>query len=201
MFSRFPKDRINNFCDAVFAIAMTLLILEIKIPADEFIREYGTLTALRQLLPNFLGFFITFLVTAVYWRSHLRLAQYIKEYDNRLLWLTIFLLLFVVLLPFSTALYSQSGNYNGPFVFYCLNLVAIGLLNYFMVRYVVRNQGYDETLTRPRAALLKVKAISAPLVWAIAAVWVLVEPISARFMFLLIFAAIPFIERRFKGKV
>jgi len=66
MLNRFPSDRVNNFCDAVFAIAMTLLILEIKIPTTTDLTSYETLGVMRRLIPSFIGFFISFLVTALY---------------------------------------------------------------------------------------------------------------------------------------
>jgi uncharacterized membrane protein len=148
MFNRFPNDRINNFCDAVFAIAMTLLILEIKIPAPNIVNDFGTWGALKKLTPNFAGFIVSFLVIALYWRAHLLLAQFIKVYDNKMLWLTIFLLFFIVLLPFSTAFYSTYPNYNNTFIFYCTNLLLIGLFNHWMIRHLKESRGLDETFTQ-----------------------------------------------------
>ena len=187
MLNRFPNDRVNNFCDAVFAIAMTLLILEIKIPATEDVKALGTPGVLIKLIPSFIGFFISFIVTALYWRAHLTLAQFIKTYDNRLLWLTIWLLMSVVLLPFSTALYAKSFNYNGPFIVYCINLVMIGLFNFFMINYIVRKEGYSEMLSKSVATRLRFRSMLAPLIWALSAVWVFIEPNSARVLFILIF--------------
>ena len=189
MLNRFPNDRINNFCDAVFAIAMTLLILEIKIPATDDLIQFGTVKILRRLIPSFTSFLISFLVTALYWRAHLTLAQFIKSYDNKLLWYTIWLLMMVVLLPFSTAFYAKNFNYNGPFVVYCINLVLIGLFNFLMLNYVVRKEGYSESLTKQIVTKLRFRSLSAPLIWSISAFWVLVEPFSARFLFILIFVA------------
>ena len=187
MLNRFPNDRVNNFCDAVFAIAMTLLILEIKIPATEDVKALGTPGVLIKLIPSFIGFFISFIVTALYWRAHLTLAQFIKIYDNRLLWLTIWLLMSVVLLPFSTALYAKNFNYNGPFIVYCINLVMIGLFNFFMINYIVRKEGYSEMLSKSVATRLRFRSMLAPLIWALSAVWVFIEPNSARVLFILIF--------------
>ena len=187
MLNRFPNDRVNNFCDAVFAIAMTLLILEIKIPATEDVKALGTPGVLIKLIPSFIGFFISFIVTALYWRAHLTLAQFIKIYDNRLLWLTIWLLMSVVLLPFSTPLYAKNFNYNGPFIVYCINLVMIGLFNFFMINYIVRKEGYSEMLSKSVATRLRFRSMLAPLIWALSAVWVFIEPNSARVLFILIF--------------
>ncbi len=187
MINRYPTDRINNFCDAVFAIAMTLLILEIKIPSTDDVKILGTVAALKRLIPSFIGFLISFLVTALYWRAHLTLAQSIKSYDNRLLWYTVWLLMMVVLLPFSTAFYVKNFNYNGPFVVYCINLVLMGAFNFFMLNYVVQKEGYSDTFTKSAVMKLRFRSLCAPLIWGLSALWVLVEPTSARFLFILIF--------------
>jgi uncharacterized membrane protein len=200
MLNRFPTDRVNNFCDAVFAIAMTLLILEIKIPNLDDLKTNGTWGVLARLIPSFVGFLISFLVTALYWRAHLIIAQFVKSYDNRLLWITVWLLMSVVLLPFSTAFYSKYSGFNGPFVVYCINLVMIGLFNFIMVNCVVQKEGYSESLTPILAARLRFRAIVAPAVWGLSAAWVFVEPYSARMLFLLIFVILAIVERRFDRK-
>jgi uncharacterized membrane protein len=200
MLSRFPNDRINNFCDAVFAIAMTLLILEIKIPNTEDFKAYGTLGVLARLIPSFVGFLISFLVTALYWRAHLIIAQFVRTYDNRLLWITVWLLMSVVLLPFSTAFYSKYSGFNGPFIVYCVNLLMIGLFNFMMVNYTIRKEGYSESLTSFVATRLRFRAIIAPIIWALSAIWVFVEPYSARFLFIFIFVIQTIGERRLDRK-
>jgi uncharacterized membrane protein len=198
MIERYPTDRIVYFSDAIFAIAITLLILEIKIPPTEDISSIGTIAVLQRLIPSFIGFFISFLVTALYWRAHLLHAQFIKSFDSKLLWYNIWLLLFVVLLPFSTAFYSKNFNYNGPFVFYCVNLVLIGLFNYFMIVYIIRKEGYSELLTPFTAKWLRFRAIVGPLVWIFSALLVPVAPVTARFAFISIFVIHMIGERRFK---
>jgi uncharacterized membrane protein len=194
----FPTDRVNNFCDAVFAIAMTLLILEIKIPSLDDLKTLGTGGVLIRLIPSFVGFFVSFLVTALYWRAHLILARHVKEYTSKLFWLTVWLLMSVVLLPFSTALYSKFFNFNGPFIFYCLNLFLIGIINYRMIAVVVKeNEG---TLSGAPLKLLRFRALSASVVWVVSALWVFVEPYSARALFLVIFVVQYGYERRLKKK-
>jgi uncharacterized membrane protein len=200
MLNRFPNDRINNFCDAVFAIAMTLLILEIKIPSTEAFQEFGTWGVLRRLIPSFIGFMISFLVTALYWRLHLAIAQFVKNYDNRLLWYTIWLLMSIVLLPFSTAFYAKGYDDHGPFIFYCVNLVMIGLLNFFMFNYMVRKEGYSENLTPSIVARFRSRIIIAPIFWALAIPLEFVQPWAARFLFIFIFVVEGIAQRRFDRK-
>ena len=122
MLLTFPKKRILAFNDAIFSIAITLLVLDIEIPNTTAIRTDGIWQVLGDLIPNFIGFFVSFLVISLYWISHLKFSKYIKLYDNRLLWLNLLLLLFIVLLPFSTAFYVNSFNEDSAFQVYCILL-------------------------------------------------------------------------------
>ncbi len=200
MTNRFPNDRVNNFSDAIFAIAITLLVLEVKIPPREDLQSLGTIGVLERLIPSFIGLLISFFVTALYWRAHLTLASFIKSYDNRMLWLTVWLLLFVVLLPFSTGFYAKNFGYNGPFIFYCLNLVMIGLFNYWMVRYMIRKEGFSAELTPLIASWLSFRAGVAPLIWLMSAALTFVVPVFARFAFISIFIIFMIGERRYKKR-
>jgi len=121
----FDKNRVINFSDAIFSIAMTLLVLEIAIPTVTAMSSNDTWTLLQNRIPSFIGFVVSFLVTALYWVSHLRTMKFVNVVDTKLLWLNIFLLLFIVLMPFSTGFYVGGFDYVGPFVFYCFNLSAI----------------------------------------------------------------------------
>lgn len=200
MVNRFPTERVNNFSDAIFAIAITLLVLEVKIPPTDDIESFGLSAAMERLIPSFIGLVVSFFVTALYWRSHLTLAQFIKTYDSRMLWLNLWLLLFVVLLPFSTALYSKNFNYNGPFIFYCANLVLIGVFNYLMTIRTIKTTS-SGLLTDEVAKWMKFRASIAPIVWLLSAFLAYPFPLFARFAFLLIFILFFFGEKRFKKKV
>ena len=100
----FQIERMILFTDAVFAIAITLLVIEIKAP---IISEYSsfnqTLNQLFDLIPRFMGFIMSFFVIAIYWRSHHRLFSFLKSYDDRIIWLNFFFLFFIVLMPFSSS--------------------------------------------------------------------------------------------------
>jgi len=200
MINRYPTDRVNNFSDAIFAIAITLLVLEVKVPSTQDLDTFGTLGVLQKLIPSFIGLLISFFVTAAYWRAHLAFAQYIRVYDSRLVWLTLWLLLFVVLLPFSTGFYAKNVNYNGPFIFYCLNLVFIGFFNFLIVRNIIRKDRNHEILTPHLAKWFTFRAVVAPVVWLIAIPILFVAPLLARVMFVAIFPVLIIGERRFKKK-
>ncbi len=196
--NRFPNDRVNNFSDAIFAIAITLLILEVKAPPTEDIQSMGLMGALRKLTPSFVSLLVSFFVTALYWRAHLVNARYIKTYDNKLLWLNIWLLLFVVALPFSTALFSKNFNYNSPFIFYAINLGLIGVFNYWMVAYTIKKEGYSDSLTPVTAKWLRFRATPGPVIWLLSALLAGVMPLTARFLFVTIFLVLLIGDRKYR---
>ena len=101
--------RVEAFSDAVFAIAITLLVLEIKVPTQ----DQGPLVAelLRQW-PSYLAFLASFLYIGVMWINHHRLFTYIRKVNDMLLVLNLFLLLGVTVVPFPTAVLAE--HLHGP---------------------------------------------------------------------------------------
>lgn len=197
----YDKNRVINFSDAIFSIAMTLLVLEVGIPSIKVIANNTTWDILQSRLPSFIGLVISFFVTAIYWVSHLRHMKFAAEVDRKLLWLNILLLFFVVLLPFSTGFYVVGINYNGPFVFYCLNLSGIGLFNYLIINYIYKKEKGKTGLTPLLGKWYKAVALNSFLVWVIAGLLVLMLPILARLLFLAIFIFEILINRYFRKKV
>ncbi|MEZ5023283.1 MAG: TMEM175 family protein [Chitinophagales bacterium] len=198
---KFEKGRIISFTDAVFSIAMTLLVLEIAVPSTKQLIDYGFLTVLSGLTANFIGLVVSFFVTALYWIAHLRAMQYVTDFDTKLLWLNILMLLFIVLLPFSTAFYVNSFNLTGPFVFYCFNLSAIGLFNFLIIRYVVIKEKGANGLSPIIGQWEKLRALNSFLVWTLAGIVAFIFPFIAKFIFLLIFVFQAIINYRFKKKL
>lgn len=194
---KLPVDRIVYFSDAIFAIAITLLVLEIKIPSSDEVASLGASGVLRKLMPSFTGFLISFLVTGLYWRAHLIHCQFIKVFDGRLLWINLLLLLFVVLLPFSTAFYSKNFGNNGTFIFYGANLVMIGIFTYLMIARIGREGMHHDALDRATLKLLKFRAALAPLVWLLSILIAPIFPLTARFFFIAIFVVQPIADRWF----
>jgi uncharacterized membrane protein len=194
--SRFPHDRVVFFSDAVFAIAITLLVIEIKIPTHEQTHEHGLGESLRRLLPLFLGYFMSFLVTALFWKSHLQLCQYIKTFNERLIWINIWLLLFVALMPFSTALYFENLTDKVAYYFYWSNLTAIGIMSYWMHTYAIKKEKLETLLGKTSVRWLKMKAVVAPLVFLLCIALTVFLPLGiSRWAFILIFI-FQFIGRR-----
>ncbi|WGK65467.1 TMEM175 family protein [Croceiramulus getboli] len=194
----FSKDRVSSFSDAVFSIAMTLLVLEIDIPSVAEYREQGFSQVLANRIPGFIGLLVSFLVLAMYWVSHMRIFRYVKEVSSQLLWLNIFMLLFVVLLPFSTAFYVNFFNFSGPFIFYCLNLVVIGVLYFFFIRLVYREGLGSTGFYKSEYRWQQWRGLAVVIIWLAAALLATTSVVLSRGLFILLFVIHFILDYRYK---
>jgi uncharacterized membrane protein len=103
------KDRLEMFTDGVFAIAITLLILEIKIPKHEDLHHYGGLyNYLLHIWPSYVSYFITFFMIGIYWSNHHWLFEFIiKKTDHWFNMLNILFLMTIAFMPFTTAIFGD----------------------------------------------------------------------------------------------
>jgi uncharacterized membrane protein len=100
--------RLETFADAVFAIAITLLIIEIRVPPHEQIQQLGGLgPVLRHLWPSYLGYVISFIVIGIMWSNHFNLMKLIDHVDHGFITLNLLLLLCVAFMPFPTAVMAE----------------------------------------------------------------------------------------------
>ncbi|PSR56771.1 DUF1211 domain-containing protein [Adhaeribacter arboris] len=134
----FQLERMILFSDAVFAIAITLLVIEIKVPHLEVQSDQAVIQELLHLLPKILGFITSFFVIGIYWTVHHRIFGTVINYNAKLLWLNLLFLLSIALMPFSTALYSEfyMPHLIVPYLFYTVNISLIGVLNYTIVKHI-----------------------------------------------------------------
>jgi len=125
----FGLERLVFFSDAVFAIAITLLALDIRLPTTESaLTNEELLQNLLAIWPKYLGFVLSFLIIGAFWIGHHRRFRFIKRYDSRLLFLNLLLLMSVAFIPFPTSLISEHGNRIST-IFYALNMIVTGLLS------------------------------------------------------------------------
>ncbi|MGJ0483747.1 MAG: TMEM175 family protein [Methylomicrobium sp.] len=99
--------RVEGFSDHVFAIAMTLLVIEIKIPSHEQVAAGGLAQALAALWPSYLAFLTSFFTILVIWVHHHWIFGLISRIDHPSLYMNGLLLLFVAFVPFPTALIAE----------------------------------------------------------------------------------------------
>lgn len=115
-------NRLEAFSDGVFAVAITLLILNIGLPeADKLMDDAALWQALSDRWPAFLAYVISFLTIGVMWLNHHRLFTHIKRTNTPLMFINLLLLLIIVFIPFPTSLladYIHSPNDHAAAVFY-----------------------------------------------------------------------------------
>jgi uncharacterized membrane protein len=95
--------RLETFSDAVIAIVMTILILEIHVPEIETLTNIGALEALIPILPKLLSFLVSFVTIAIFWVNHHHFFHPIHKSDGALLWYNNHLLFWLTVIPFATA--------------------------------------------------------------------------------------------------
>jgi uncharacterized membrane protein len=121
-------ERLIFFSDAVFAIAITLLALDIRLPAGgESPNNAQLLTQLLGLWPKYLAYLISFLAIGTLWIGHHRRFRFIRRSDRGLLALNLLFLMVVAFVPFPTSVISESGNRTAT-IFYALTMILGGLM-------------------------------------------------------------------------
>ena len=134
------KNRVEALADGIFAVAMTLLVLDIKSPENRSFETTGDLVAyLASLEHSFAMYVISFFVLAIFWITHHLLFHFVRHVNRRLLWLNIVFLLLVTFVPFSTDLLGDHGHLTLPVLVYGVNLLMLGSMLVFQLRYLVAN--------------------------------------------------------------
>jgi uncharacterized membrane protein len=123
----FGPERLLAFSDGVFAVAITLLVIDLRLPPLEG-RDEVTLEVLLAMGPKVLIFVFTFIVIGMSWLGHHRKFSYIRWVDGRLLWLNLFYLLALCLVPFASGSLSERGN-RITFILYTVVMMLGSLLS------------------------------------------------------------------------
>jgi uncharacterized membrane protein len=132
--------RIEGLSDGVFAIAMTLLVLELRIPMDRVIHTEKELWEMfLDLKIELLTYFLSFMTLGIFWVGHSVQFQYIARSDRNLFWINIFLLMVVSLIPFTTSFLSRHIEFKLAIIIYWLNILLFGIIVYLHWDYVMRH--------------------------------------------------------------
>lgn len=136
----FQLERVVLFSDAIFAIAITLLIIEIRIPdiPKEALSDAKLWSSLVSIIPKFIGFFVSFFVIGLYWLAHHRLFKFVNHCSEKLLWYNLLFMLPIVIMPFSTAFLSEyySATVRLPLGIYMVTICFAGFFSYRLWRLV-----------------------------------------------------------------
>ncbi|HLZ29417.1 MAG TPA: TMEM175 family protein [Chloroflexota bacterium] len=130
--------RVIALSDGIFAIATTLLVLDLPIPQLLHATNADLLNALVDLRPNFASFVLSFVLVGLNWINHHRLFRGVVRTDPRLMQLNLAQLLVVCLVPFTAALLARYGELATAVVFYASNLCLMGILSTLMRLHLMR---------------------------------------------------------------
>jgi uncharacterized membrane protein len=129
-------ERLVFFSDAVFAIAMTLLVLDIRLP--DLPADADVLPALGALWPKFFAYALSFVIIAINWTSHHRKFRVIVKYDDRLIWINMLLLLLIAFVPFPTSVLSYFTPQPAVVILYAATVAAISIVGAWLWAHAYR---------------------------------------------------------------
>jgi uncharacterized membrane protein len=168
-------NRLHALTDGVYAIAMTLLVLELHVPDARSSAEL--VTGLIAIAPNLFGFALGFAVLGTYWVGSAVNLSHLARVNRAALFLNVLQLFFISLLPFTTALLGRYPDEAAAVIIYALHLELLGLAQYAHWVYVLR---HPELVHAPidarteRAATIRI--LVGPAAWAVAMLLALVSP-------------------------
>jgi len=145
-------ERIAALSDGIFAVAMTLLVLDLHIPmstiSNHITTEQDLWKALVSLGPNLLPYLMSFLTLGIFWVGQQTQLNYFKQSNRNLTWLHLIFLLAVTLMPFSTGLLAAYITFRVALLVYWLNIVLPGVMLLVSWRYARHAQLMKEDVTR-----------------------------------------------------
>jgi uncharacterized membrane protein len=162
------SNRLEAFSDAVIAILMTIMVLELKAP------DGATFDDLRPLLPEFWSYLLSFVYLGIYWNNHHHMLQATERVNGLVLWANLHLLFWLSLFPFTTAWTGKNHVAELPTAVYGAVLLLAAIAYYLLQTAIIRAQGPHSTLEEAIGSDLKGKI--SPLLYASAIPLAFVEP-------------------------
>ena len=150
------KNRLEAFSDGVFAILITIMVLELKVPHGVNIK------ALEPLIPQLLSYILSFIYLAIYWNNHHHMMHTVKQVAGDILWANIHLLFWLSLVPFVTGWMGENHFAPVPMAFYGIVLFMAAVAYFILQNRILKHHGPQSLLARAVGKDLKGK-ISPPL--------------------------------------
>jgi uncharacterized membrane protein len=135
------KNRLEAFSDGVLAIIITIMVLELKPPPHA-----DGLSDLKELLPVFLSYVLSFLYVGIYWNNHHHMLHTTKTVTGGILWANLHSLFWLSLFPFTTGWMGENHLAPTPTAVYGFVLLMAALAYYILQRTIITSQGHDSLL-------------------------------------------------------
>ncbi|MET4096396.1 TMEM175 family protein [Arthrobacter sp. UYCu712] len=134
------KNRLEAFSDGVLAIIITIMVLELHVPAEP------TWRALLEESPTFFGYVLSFIYVGIYWNNHHHMLHLAGRISGGVLWANLHLLFWLSLVPFTTRWMSNAELSEVPVLAYGLNLLFAAIAFYILRTALIRRQGRNGAL-------------------------------------------------------
>lgn len=166
--------RLIAISDAVFGVAMTLLVLEIKVPEVKG-TDKELMMAFLGLLPKFMVYFLSFMTAGIFWMGQSAQFDHIRKSDRNLSWITLLFLLFVAVLPFTTAFLGDYLDRKFALGLYWFNIFLLGLILYINWSYAER-KGLVSDTDKQIGTAIKRRIVTAQTLYLLGALLGLINP-------------------------
>jgi uncharacterized membrane protein len=134
------KGRLEAFSDGVFAVIITIMVLELKVP------QGSGIDALRPEIPVFLSYVLSFIFIGIYWNNHHHMLHAVHRVNGVILWANLHLLFWLSLVPFITSWMGENHKMAVPVALYGVVLFMSGMAYYILSRALIASQGRDSAL-------------------------------------------------------
>ncbi len=136
------KSRLEAFSDGVFAVIITIMVLEMKIPHGEQLKD------LQEVLPVFICYVLSFVYVGIYWTNHHHLFQLVEKVNGKIMWANLFLLFWLSLFPFVTGWMGENHFGTWPSVLYGFVALMNAIAWYVLSHIMMAEYGKDSALAR-----------------------------------------------------
>jgi uncharacterized membrane protein len=145
------KNRLEAFSDGVIAIIITIMVLELKVPAG------ASMADLQEVLHQVFSYLLSFVFIGIYWNNHHHLIQAVKQVNGRILWANAHLLFWLSLVPFGTAWLGETHLARDPAIFYGILLTGAAVAYFILARSLVKHHGHESPIAKALGADFKGK--------------------------------------------
>jgi uncharacterized membrane protein len=189
----FRVERLTLFSDAIFAFAMTLLAVDIRVPeiAQNLVSSQLSVE-LANIIPKLIGYGLSFFISASYWVFYHRIFANIKRYDHTLVWLNLAFLFFIVLIPFPSDLIGRFLSQEVSIIIYSITMAATGFAASLIWLYASRHHRLiDKSLSIVAIKRMSIRTYIAPAIFLVSipasfalgvftpVLWILVWPLGS----------------------
>ena len=147
-----PTNRLEAFSDGVLAIIITIMVVELKVPAGHHLSDLVHTTGV-----GLLTYLLSFVYVGIYWNNHHHMFRLVRQVSGAVLWANLALLFCLSLFPFTTAWVDDSRFERTPVVIYGLNLLVAAIAYFVLQNVIIRQQGPESPLRKAGGTDLKGK--------------------------------------------